>query len=463
MFAQVPAARDALDASMASVDIDSYTGREAVLFVELLGEIRRFTDALMIRAARRVHESNAHHGSPDRSAAELCARLGGIEPGDAHRAIATANKLADHPEINNALNAGRLTNRQASVITAAAHLNPRATTELLTAASQGANALKRACSDARLEVESNDDRSTRQRSSRYLHMWTDDDGMVAGRFALPPEAGGPIKAIIDDVAQRRFRLNAANDPIDAVTADALVALIIAATRSAAASPPAQSTTSNRSVDDSDVVDDAARDRASDVAQSLFAVPDQQSTDDSNQSHGDSASASPLADVNVDNFDISKCDVSGVTGTRPTVHIVVDHEVLIRGSALAGERCEIPGVGPVNAMWVRGILGQAFVTAVIKRGIDITTVSHFGRHINAELRTALIVGGHECVVERCQARGYLEIDHQEIDHARHGPTALWNLGLVCPQHHDLKSRGWTLSPPNPATGKRRLQPPLADTG
>jgi Domain of unknown function (DUF222) len=41
----------------------------------------------------------------------------------------------------------------------------------------------------------------------------------------------------------------------------------------------------------------------------------------------------------------------------TTHVVIDHEVVVRGNALAGETCEIPGVGPVNAQWVRGILGE----------------------------------------------------------------------------------------------------------
>jgi hypothetical protein len=44
-----------------------------------------------------------------------------------------------------------------------------------------------------------------------------------------------------------------------------------------------------------------------------------------------------------------------------------------------------------------MLGDAFVTAVIKKGRDITTVAHFGRHIPAHLRTAMIVGGRECVI------------------------------------------------------------------
>jgi len=67
-----------------------------------------------------------------------------------------------------------------------------------------------------------------------------------------------------------------------------------------------------------------------------------------------------------------------TGGGYTTHVVIDHEALVRGNTLPGETCEIPGVGPVNAQWVRELLGSAFVTAIIKKGKDIATVAHFGR-------------------------------------------------------------------------------------
>jgi hypothetical protein len=110
--------------------------------------------------------------------------------------------------------------------------------------------------------------------------------------------------------------------------------------------------------------------------------------------------------------------------------VIDHEALLRGHAVKGESCEIPGVGPVSVDWVREVLGDAFVTAIVKTGKDITTVAHFGRHIPAELRTAMIVSGRECSIEGCSGREYLELDHCEVDHAKDGPAAWWNLAWLC---------------------------------
>jgi hypothetical protein len=71
---------------------------------------------------------------------------------------------------------------------------------------------------------------------------------------------------------------------------------------------------------------------------------------------------------------------------------------------------------------------------------------------------MIVAGRECEVEGCDVRGYLELDHCNIDHAAGGPTSYANLAWLCYVHHQLKSSGWFLGPPNPITGKRPLRPP-----
>jgi hypothetical protein len=73
---------------------------------------------------------------------------------------------------------------------------------------------------------------------------------------------------------------------------------------------------------------------------------------------------------------------------------------------------------------------------------------------------MIVSGRECSIEGCTGREYLELDHCEIDHADHGPTAWWNLTWLCSIHHTRKTQGWILGPPDPVTGKRRLYPPPA---
>ncbi|HVJ96985.1 MAG TPA: HNH endonuclease signature motif containing protein, partial [Acidimicrobiia bacterium] len=126
-------------------------------------------------------------------------------------------------------------------------------------------------------------------------------------------------------------------------------------------------------------------------------------------------------------------------------------------AFEGETCEIQGVGPVSVEWVRSILGEAFLTAIIKKGTDIKTVAHFGRNVPELVQTAKIVSGHECEAEDCEIHGYLERDHVH-DYALGGVTSLANLIWLCYFHNRLKSRGWILGPPDPETGKRKLFPP-----
>ena len=81
----------------------------------------------------------------------------------------------------------------------------------------------------------------------------------------------------------------------------------------------------------------------------------------------------------------------------------------------------------------------------------------GRHIPAEVQTALIVSGRECDVDGCNHRGYLERDHVH-DHAHGGATSFANLAWLCYLHHRLKSSGWILGPPDPETRKRTLRSP-----
>ena len=59
-------------------------------------------------------------------------------------------------------------------------------------------------------------------------MWTDHDGMVAGRFRLTPEVGGQVKAAIDAQVRRIFREHKGSDhePHAAYAADVLAAFVV---------------------------------------------------------------------------------------------------------------------------------------------------------------------------------------------------------------------------------------------
>ena len=392
--------RIAVEALAQAFDPASGSGDDAIACMKDLGIIRRLTDGMVAKTAKHVDDTAAHTYGADRSAAELTSRLVGVTTGEAKRAIEVAGKLKALPVVDAAVRAGRVSARQTDLIAAVASDDPSLQRDLLKAASKGMVPLRDACIAARAG-EDQAKRSKRQRALQFIRSWTNLDGMLEGHFAVPPEAGGPIKALLDDGTRRRFRearSNGVKESQEIYAADAFIDALVGV-------PTAV---------DGDTTDDVAQE------------PKSKPTPRSKASY--------------------------------TVHVGIDHEVLTRGSVLPGETCEIAGVGPVNVEWVRSLLGEAFVTAIVKKGKDITTVAHLGRHIPAELRTAMIVSGRECSIEGCTGREYLELDHCEVDHAKGGPTARWNLTWMCSIHHTRKTQGWILGPPDPETGKRRLDPP-----
>jgi hypothetical protein len=350
------------------------------------------------KAAMRIDDTAAGVRHGARDTAQLVGRALGADANEARRMVSTSQRLEALPETDAAVRAGRISVRQAELIADAASVNPAAERELLAAAGEGMVPLRDACVLARAHAEDETTRAARQHGARRFRMWTAADGMVEGHFKLTPEIGGPFKAVIDHGTQRIFRDRRTSGPHESHAA-----------------------------------------YAADVLAELIPA----------------AGSSKCA---------AKSTVNGQAKTVTTVvnaHVVIDHSAFLRGYALAGETCEIPGVGPVNVAWVREMLGEAFVTAIIKKGRDITTVAHLGRHIPAHLRTAMLVAGRECCVEGCNARGYLEIDHADVDYAKGGPASWVNLDHECSIHHDRKTRGWILGPRNPTTGKRTLTPPDTD--
>lgn len=61
----------------------------------------------------------------------------------------------------------------------------------------------------------------------------------------------------------------------------------------------------------------------------------------------------------------------------TVHVVVDHGALTRGSLMDGETCEVPGIGPIPVATARALAEDAYLAALVTDGTDIKAVSHLG--------------------------------------------------------------------------------------
>ncbi|MGH9000894.1 MAG: DUF222 domain-containing protein [Acidimicrobiia bacterium] len=162
-------------------------------------------------------------------------------------------------------------------------------------------------------------------------------------------------------------------------------------------------------------------------------------------------------------DLARTTGDGPSGPETMVHVWVDHEALMRGHTVDGERCEIPGVGPIPVAVARRLAGDSILKVLVTKGIDIVAVAHGGRTIPAHLRTAVEARDPKCIVPYCDMRRGLHIDHT-TPWATTRDTSLNNLARLCTWHHYQKShlgyhyRGgpatWEWIPP-----ERTVDPPL----
>ena len=133
--------------------------------------------------------------------------------------------------------------------------------------------------------------------------------------------------------------------------------------------------------------------------------------------------------------------------------VIDADALNRGRVDGDEVCEISGVGPVSVSAAQRLMGDAFWSLVIRKGVDVCHVTHLGRRVTAHQRTALEARGGAC--EFCGSTFRVEIDHVEGWALTH-ETRLDDLSLKCWHCHDRKTR-LGLRETGPPGNRRFLNP------
>jgi hypothetical protein len=125
------------------------------------------------------------------------------------------------------------------------------------------------------------------------------------------------------------------------------------------------------------------------------------------------------------------------GPEHMIHVVVDYEALMRGHTVAGEQCEIPGIGPIPVTLARQLSEDAILKVLVTDGVDVMAVAHPRRTIPAHLRSALEVRDPKCIVPRCDRTLDLEIDHRN-SFGRTQITRLEDLARLCRWHHYQKT-------------------------
>ncbi|MHB8513058.1 MAG: HNH endonuclease signature motif containing protein [Actinomycetota bacterium] len=135
---------------------------------------------------------------------------------------------------------------------------------------------------------------------------------------------------------------------------------------------------------------------------------------------------------------------GEARTKIVVNLHCDASAFERGHTVAGERCEIEGIGPVPVSTARMLSNTGTIKTLGHDGADITRVAHNRRSIPAKLRSAIEARDRECVVPGCDVTEGLEIDHI-IPLSEGGETTYGNLAPLCRYDHYLKTHhGYTLS-------------------
>jgi len=143
--------------------------------------------------------------------------------------------------------------------------------------------------------------------------------------------------------------------------------------------------------------------------------------------------------------ITRDTQSSGSGPKAHVHVNVDAEALLSLKGVPGATCEIPGLGAIPVEDARAKLGDALLTVIIKKGVDVTTVAHHGRTIPTAIRRAVEARDPECVVDGCTVRDRLDL-HHIIPWVEQQVTTVDGVVRICHWEHYLVTHcGYTLEP------------------
>lgn len=427
MLSELHSLRDTLKASVAVLDIDVIDGPLAKKLVVVFAEIERVAAAGKALAMAGVESSGAWTTNGAASPAVWLANVAGTSIGAAHDTLMIGRSVEMLPETNAALRSGNLSAAQATEVVRAAIKDPDSEQKLLESARRdGLAGVKRESARVVAAARDKDDQAAvakRQRALRSLHFFRDAEGMECGSWRLEPKVGIVLRRRLEKDANSFFnaaRKLGVRDTPENYLADALADLMEPARTSQPRTDRPVDTSATRTEDPE--------------------TPSMFDTDHETADTPEPTADRPRTDVHVE------------------INVVVDYEPLLRGYLLPGERCEIPGVGPIPIEQAREyLLGGAFLKVLIAKGIDIRTVCHMGRNYPAELTTALKYRDPVCAIAGCERTKGLERHHVQAI-AKDGQTSLFNIRRVCDHHHDLFTHhGYTLGPPDD-TGKCQLIPP-----
>ena len=154
--------------------------------------------------------------------------------------------------------------------------------------------------------------------------------------------------------------------------------------------------------------------------------------------------------------IAETTAGGETAPAPAhLFINVDADQLV--SDEPGARCDIKGIGPVPVEHARRRFGDAILTILVKKGVDLATIAHDGtKSMPIAVRRAVLARDQECVVDTCSAPT-TQVHHCDW-RSRGGEHSIHNCRGVCHWCHKLVHyQGYELNPNDDGTYSLRAPP------
>ena len=309
------------------------TGAQAAVAVRDLATVEKAAATTRMFLALRVAKTDAWRGEGHATAADWLAAQIGVSVWEANRQLGTARKAEDLPKTKEAMKKGKISPDQADAVADAATADPAAEQDLLDLAERDTN--KNLKEEAARRKAAATDRETRDRRihrDRSHRSYIDRDGAwnlhvrgTAADGARYAEAHRPL----EEQAFRTHRSDGMRDTYANRSYDAFMALC--------GIHPLGATDLNPAPKESAAADDSCA------------------------GCGEPAAVAPVP-------------AKRPGGSNVKVIVRIDHTALLRGRTVAGETCDVVGLGPISVTAAKDLMEDAFVAAVITKGHDVVNVA-----------------------------------------------------------------------------------------
>lgn len=209
-------------------DPTTLDGDDLLTAAAAFGRTAKLAAAGMLLIAPALSDTGAFRRDGHRNAEDLLAALAGTSTGAACRTMRTGKKLADRPEVADAVRKGELSADQANTI---ADADPEDQTKLLNVAKRrGIKGLRETAerlAAARRSEEEAMERYRRVHRDRHLRTWT-RDGAFCGSFSMTPDDGARFLSMLEPERERVFKQahkEGRHESNDAYLLDALVNVV----------------------------------------------------------------------------------------------------------------------------------------------------------------------------------------------------------------------------------------------